>query len=323
MWRSGSTYIWNQFRKQPNYRAYFEPLHELLFRTTEGELRAILPAKTASTARHPSVKDYYFSEYPFEPEGGVRYFEKYFSYAKYCLEADASDAPFRRYLLSLIELAWRNQQRPMFKFNRALMRAGWLKANFPSYGILLLRNPRDIWRSFLSFENPYFVVVICMIVGQNRSDPVLGEIARRHEVPYYLAETFDEECRFYHSYVSQHLTQLYPVFFDFYMLTSVASARHVDCVIDINQVSTSAQSRDFIARRLQERGIVLPLSDCNIVRYPNPSDVTEMQAEYELKARRDLQSSLASQLSIPEAKLEEFSPGLSPYSLELLVDWSF
>ncbi|MGA7415096.1 MAG: hypothetical protein WBW33_31790, partial [Bryobacteraceae bacterium] len=151
MWRTGSTYIWNKFREQPGYRAYLEPFHESLLRDKEEDLRRQLPPETAQTSRHPVLSDYYFSEYEIEPVGGIRHFEKRFSYQSYCLGPRSSDPPQLRYIRNLIEAAWRGQQRPVFKFTRGLMRAGWLQANFPSYTILLLRRPLDIWKSFVSF----------------------------------------------------------------------------------------------------------------------------------------------------------------------------
>src|SRR5208283_2524405 len=283
MWRTGSTYIWNKFREQPRYRAFSEPFHELLLFEKEEDLRRKLPAEISLMARHPELKDFYFAEYEFEALGGIRHFEKRFSYQTYCLGPESRDVSLQRYLFSLMEVAWRHRERPVFKFTRGLMRAGWLHARFPSYTILLLRRPMDIWNSFVSFPNPYFLVAMCMVVGQNRDHEILGEIARRHDVPFHIADTYEEDSTFYQGFVAARQKELYPVLFDLYLLTAVSAARYADAVVDMNELSTNPASLAFVSARLQVGGINLDLADCNLPVYPASVATGNDRAEYEVR----------------------------------------
>src|SRR5689334_15510805 len=101
MWRTGSTYVWKKFRDQAQYRAYYEPLNELLARSRKTFVAAA-SSQAAEKLRHPALKDFYFAEFPFTPGGGVEFFEKALSYERYALEPQAEDEPLHRYINNLL-----------------------------------------------------------------------------------------------------------------------------------------------------------------------------------------------------------------------------
>ena len=318
MWRTGSTYFWEKFRRDPAYRAYLEPLHEMLCRATEADLRRSVPPSVASVLRHPHVDEYYFAEYRVRPEGGVPFFEKYFSYEKYSLDSGASDEPLRAYISSLLETAWQARQQPVLQFNRALLRSGWLRENFPGYSILLLRRPSAIWRSFLSFESLYFVTATCMIVGQNRSDPVLADIARRYEVPFYIGETYEQDTCVYYEFAKENRERLYPLFFEFFLYASAFAARYADCVIDMDAVSESGYAREFVEFQMKQAGLSISLADCRMPK--SREGATALWEAQEPVSHNMLVHHFGARLTIPSEKLAEIAAGLSPYFRDLLAN---
>ncbi|MGA7409723.1 MAG: hypothetical protein WBW33_04510, partial [Bryobacteraceae bacterium] len=176
---------------------------------------------------------------------------------------------------------------------------------------------------FVSFGCPsYFLVAICMVVGQNRDNEIIGEIARRHDVPFHIADTYEEESRFYQAYVELKFSKLYPVLFDLYLLTTVSAVRYADAVLDMSAIGASQTCSAFATSYLLRGGINLALDDCNIPVYPSSEASDVYWHDYEGTARSVLLKTLGSQLSIPYASLAAFAPGLSRYSLELLGDWS-
>ena len=287
-----------------------EPLHEYLFDMPEQELRDFLPTSITSMMRHPEIDSFYFAEYPFRPEGGVPHFEQHFPYRRYCLDPDASDPLLERYIESLLQLAWQNNQRPVLQFNRALLRAGWLANRFNSRTVLLLRRPFDTWKSFVSFENLYFPTVMSMIVGQNTEDPAVRSIARRHEVPCYIGERFAEEYEFYRAFAKARLDHLYPVFYELCMVSNLHAAKWADVVIDMNEVSANPAARAFTTRELGRIGIDMPLDDCAIPVHAASTPEEKRWLSLERVSRMALRSELASPLGVPVSRVSAVWSGL-------------
>ncbi|MGH9552796.1 MAG: hypothetical protein ACRD3W_25680, partial [Terriglobales bacterium] len=243
MWRTGSTYIWKKFHDQPGYRSYYEPLNETLWivRPFETEVSSEYAAKM----RHPEMKEPFWKDYPLRPAGGVEHFLKAFSYEQYCLEPGARSPSLHRYIENLIAFAVAHGQVPLLQFNRALLRSGWLSQTFQARTILLLRNPLDIWQSFLSV-NDYFVAGICLIIGQNRKHRILRKIAERYDVPMFRGTSFIEEGEFYSLFALSKLDELYPMFYELYMLTCIYNSAFADCVIDMNAISADPEKRRLV-----------------------------------------------------------------------------
>ena len=313
MWRTGSTYIWHKFRSQKINRAFMEPLHEYLFDMQEQALRDFLPISITRTMRHPDIDRYYFAEYVFSSGGGLSHFEKYFSYQRYCLDPDTPDPHLEVYILSLLQLAWHNRQRPVLQFNRALLRAGWLAKRFNSRTILVIRSPFDTWKSCLSFENLYFPTVISTIVGQNIECPVVREIARRHDVPCYIADRFADEYQFYHEFAKSSLDRLYSVFYELCIMSNIYAARWADIVIDINEVSANLVARAFITRELRRNGIDLSLDDCAVPTYSASTAAEKRWLSSEQESHAALCSDRAAHFQAPASRVSAVPNGLGPY----------
>jgi len=108
MWRTSSTYVWKKFREQPQYRAYYEPLHELLAKPRE-QVLSIGHERRSADLRHPPINRSYFAEFPFAAGAGVPFFEKALSYERYCLQENDKDEPLHRYIANLLAFAGRKK----------------------------------------------------------------------------------------------------------------------------------------------------------------------------------------------------------------------
>ena len=322
MWRTGSTYIWAKFRENPGYRAYYEPLHEVFVDMSADKLQAIWSDEATVVKRHPHLKAAYFAEFQELAAGGGVRFEKSFPYQQYCLGEAEQEESLRGYIGELLVLALANGQTPVLQFNRSLLRAGWLTAHFNPINILLLRRPLDVWKSFLSFEDRYFPTVIAMIAGQNQHHPLLHELVKRHGVPFFRGETLQAEYGFYHDYASRNLEKLYPLFYEFYVLTSVYAARYADCIIDLNEITESPSSRQAVGQKLRALGIEISLDDCRLPAYTDLSDADRECLAYEETGREFLRRSLAPQLRIPRKQLEPQSAAVGSYFRGVFAEFS-
>ncbi|MGO9271381.1 MAG: methyltransferase domain-containing protein [Terriglobia bacterium] len=320
LWRTGSTYIWKKFRDQSCYRAYFEPFNELLLQSRQ-EIEAAQPRTITTRNRHPDIASFYYAEYPFKPEGGVEYFEKYFPCEKYCLDETSSDEPLRKYVCHLISLARDNGQIPVLQFNRSLLRVGWLDHNFSPLNILLLRRPMDVWQSYLSFSGLYFPTVVSMILGQNRDRPPLKDVAEFRTVPSYVGATFENDFEYYFNFTQRNLGTLYPLFYSFYLLTCVYAAPYADCIIDMNGVSANPQTREATVQRLRELGVEISLSDCDLPRHTALDRSDQEWLAYESVARKLLRRSLPTSLLLSPGKLDEHEPLLGDYFRGVLAEF--
>jgi tetratricopeptide (TPR) repeat protein len=321
MWRTGSTYIWSKFREHSQYRAYYEPLHEILIDASAQKLGTAWSDRATEVKRHPHLDASYFAEFEAFLEAGGSCFGKNLAYQRYCLEAGDSDESLRHYIADLLIFALANRQTPVLQFNRSLLRAGWLTANFNPVNLLLLRRPIDVWKSFLSFEDRYFPTVICMIVGQNQQHPFLAGLAARQGVPLFQGATFQSEYDFYHEYAVRNLEQLYPLFYEFYLLSSIGAARDADCIIDLNGISESDSTRRQTSERLRALGIGISIDDCHAPVYADLSPEDEKCLAYEETGLAQLKQNLPRELRIPRTRFEVQRETVGEYFRGILAEF--
>ena len=326
MWRTGSTYVWKKFRDQPQYRAYYEPLHEGL--AVAKPIGRLLPPVAAAFSigirntamRHPKLDRSYLHEYPLRWLGGMACFEQRFAYERYCLADDASDEPLRRYVAHLLAFAAAKGQTAVLQFNRSLLRSGWLKRHFPSTSILLLRRPIDVWRSFRTLD-PYFGAVLLQIVSLNRDHPYLGKLACEHAIPRHQTQSAPERHALFRDYFVQRADDLYPLFYEFYLFTCIHNMRRADCVMDMNAITESPSARVASEQRLAECGITLSLDDCRMPRYADLTAQEHRWLAYEAQGGAAVRAYLADAQLIPGAVLRQRETALSDYFLQVFGEF--
>ena len=321
MWRTSSTYLWKKFREQPQYRAYYEPLHELLAKPRE-QVLSIGHQQRSSELRHPPIDKSYFAEFPFPAGSGVRFFEKPLSYERYCLDEDDKDKPLHRYVANLLAYSERKKQRPVLQFNRSLLRCGWLARNFSPVNILVLRDPASVWKSMLSFTDGAFAGVFCILLGQNKLKAPLKYLPDWLDLPCRVGRTIDEDYAAYTSIAAEMTRRMYPSFFDFYLAATLHCARYADCILDIDELSSNLAARSAAEKRLRHFGIEMDLSDCAAPWSALTSNQEREWLAYEEFARPYLRNRLPSHLLLPPKPFEANQPLLGKYFRELLGEFT-
>ncbi len=135
--RSGSTFLWQLFRKIDAITCYYEPLNERRWFMENDAYKV--------DDTHLGVGDYR-REYQ-----GMADLEKVFDmnwpFRYLYMDATHHDPKLVAYIDALIERA---QGRAVLQFNRVDFRLQWLKAQYPAAKILhLYRDPREQWMSIM------------------------------------------------------------------------------------------------------------------------------------------------------------------------------
>lgn len=136
--RSGSTLLWNIFRRLPDCHAYYEPFNER--RWFNPQVRG---NKVDTTHREV---DAYWTEYE-----GLEFlndiFDDNWHRRDFYMSADAWNPSMQLYVDQLIQHA---HGRPVLQFNRLDLRLPWARKTWPNARFIhLYRHPRDQWLSVL------------------------------------------------------------------------------------------------------------------------------------------------------------------------------
>lgn len=137
--RSGSTFLWQLFRKIDGVTCYYEPLNEAEWMKTSEDTARV-------DATHIGVDDYR-AEYA-GLEDLTDYFEPEWAFQQLYMDETHHNPKLEYYISQLIE---RTPGRTVLQFNRVDFRLPWLRAHFPQALILhLYRDPREQWMSILA-----------------------------------------------------------------------------------------------------------------------------------------------------------------------------
>jgi hypothetical protein len=137
--RSGSTLLWNVFRKLDGCTAYYEPFNERQWFNT-----VLRGNHTDNT--HLGVTDYW-TEYNDMEDLSKLYNEDWIR-SSLLMDESTWNPLMKAYIDKLISNA---ANKSVLQFNRIDFRLPWLKKHYPNTKIIhLYRHPRDQWLSFLT-----------------------------------------------------------------------------------------------------------------------------------------------------------------------------
>ncbi len=217
--RSGSTMIWNLFRRLNNVHTYYEPLHELL---------PCFMRYPAVVHREHFFVESYFDEYTVASEALAQH-QNTFGADQLYLEHGDEHKPLKNYLDALMD-AIPEQALGFFKFNRVDFRLDWLKQQYPQIPLLhLARNPRDQWYSS---------------IGAFRQ-VVDNEI----DFDHYFSTTWARDlCRQFPFLASPYIEHAYQRFYYLWKLSLIAGQRQADL---------SVMYEDVLANPMQQVANIL------------------------------------------------------------------
>jgi len=142
MFRSGSTYVFDKFRRAGGFTCYQEPFNEELIELNfKPEKLLKPPCANSIDLRHPALNSPYFHEYYCAREYLRNKFFKAFSYSQYFTGPSLPELQ-KAYIAALIDIA---SARPLLQFCRSSGRIQALKTTFGGVHIHLWRDPQSQW----------------------------------------------------------------------------------------------------------------------------------------------------------------------------------
>ena len=262
LFRAGSTYIFNAFRRaEKGYWCYQEPENEFLIHLN-GDANKLLENSegTVSVLRHPQLnKPYYWEFYQIKDDlKGL--FRKSFSYDTYFIETMAGfTADLSQYFNALITYA---KGRPVLQLCRSSGRIGAFKQSFGGIHIHLWRDPRNQWWSFK--VNNYFDSVVQLIFNASGLPTVLSETRDRCGIAKFHSDEIEEELEYAlrHPLVS---TKNYFAFYSIWLYSFLEGEKYADVTVNIDHLSVDEIYCNQILQRFVGLGIDgLDFSDCSI-----------------------------------------------------------
>lgn len=258
LWRSGSTYIFNVFRRSPfGYCSYQEPLHESILYP---DMLGTAVSESLRFLRHPHLDKPYFYELIHEMSNWVGIPTKEMIYHEYF--DNYISIPLLKYFSVLVGTS---EGRPVINECRTSGRIGALKAAFGGKHIYLWRNPWDQWWSF-KVDDYYFNNVWQVILASAHLPSVLLRIRQlinfidfsdcdiRQELKYYYRRTLSAR-------------NSYLVFYAFWCLALIEGRQFADALVSIDLLSSCQAYRSHTTEKFIELGIAgLDFSDCDIPR---------------------------------------------------------
>lgn len=259
LWRAGSTYIFNAFRRsEAGYWAYQEPVHELALRAkTSPDILTNYTSEALAPLRHPQLDKAYFYELQQTHQEWHDVIEKKIIYDNYFSES--SIEPLAKYLHALIASA---NGRPVIQECRTSSRIGAIKQALGGLHLYLWRNPWDQWWSFKI--NDYFDAACQIVLGANPAPPIVARL--KEEIGYveFHHDEIAEELRHF----EQHRLSSedsYLVFYTLWCLGLLEGTTYADHIINIDALSTSIKYREETANNFKALGIQgVDFSDCHI-----------------------------------------------------------
>ena len=259
LWRAGSTYIFNAFRRsKAGYWAYQEPVHEIaLLARDNPEILSGFTSAALAGLRHPKLEKPYFDELQQTHQAWQSVVEKRIVYDDYFGEAPV--AHLQKYYRALIEAA---PKRPVMQDCRTASRIGAIKQAMGGTHIYLWRNPWDQWWS-LKINN-YFDAAIQIILGGNAVPEVIHRL--RGEI-CYVEFHHDDVAKEFEHFGQQHPTSdtSYLCFYTLWCLGLLEGMSQADQLLNIDALSNHENYRKEIIQQLGALNVTgLEFDDCRV-----------------------------------------------------------
>lgn len=264
LFRSGSTYIFNAFRRsRGGYWCYQEPLNEYVRYVADAPQRLLeIDAHDGSSLRHPALDKPYFWEFYQVREAIAPLFRKAFSYDEFFMEKDhPSFGKLRAYLQSLIDYA---KGRPFFQCCRTSGRLLALRDAFDGVHVHLWRNPHDQWWSYQVGD--YFDATTQLILNAANLPAPLAAVKELCGIADFHDQSVDKELAHARSH-RLSARDSYLAFYALWLYSFMAGERTAHLSINIDALSQSVAYRQRTLSTLASEGLdALDFSDCSVAQ---------------------------------------------------------
>lgn len=260
MFRSGSTYLANTFRRTPGNWCYQEPFHEHLRFIDEDPARLLAVHAEGEQLRHPRMENPYFWEFHEVGPELRRLFRKEFSYdAWFAAPGDPSFEPQRVYLETLVRVA---RGRPVFKCCRTAGRVAAIRDALGGMHVHLWRNPWDQWWSYKNSD--YFDATTALILNAWAVPAVLLEIRDACRIATWHDSDVEREAirAMAHRLPPE---EAYLAFYALWLYAFIATEDAAQLSVSIDALSSSSSYREAVLQAFAEHNIGgLDFSDCSV-----------------------------------------------------------
>jgi hypothetical protein len=248
LFRSGSTYLFDKFRRTEQFYCYQEPCNEALInldRSPDEFLKR--PENDNRLLRHPTLTAPYFFEFHGVRDQLAGLFKKSFSFDDYFAGPQLSQEQ-RKYFGTLIDAAPR---RPLLQFCRSAGRVEALKHEFGGIHIHLWREPRGQWWSYKI--STYFDATTHGIYNAAQLPVVLNKIRTLVDVPRFRGRSVNREI-YFHRHHPLAARESYLAFFGVWLYSFIEAERYASETICINRLNDD-RYRTGVTQALASAGV--------------------------------------------------------------------
>jgi hypothetical protein len=272
LFRTGSTYLFDKFRRTEQFYCYQEPCNEALIdldARPDGFLKH--PDYDSRMLRHPALTAPYFFEFYCVRDRLKGLFRKPFSFEEY-FTGPRLPAAQREYFGTLIEAAPR---RPLLQFCRSAGRVEALRREFGGTHIHLWREPRGQWWSYK--VSSYFDATTHATYNAVQLPAALSKIGVLAGIPRFRGRSVNREICFHRNHPTT-ARRSYLAFFGIWLYSFIEFERYVSKTICINKLNDNPY-RARVAHGLASAGVAeLEFSDAKLAT-PSFSETEESYYE--------------------------------------------
>lgn len=251
LFRSGSTYIFHKVRQARDWTAYYEPFHEDLALFSTDRIDEFRGRHSGKSFRHSwpdktreQTVDWLFAEYEGLIDPGQRGVRGYDRRMSYMLDFEGYDTAVTAYVEGLIGAA--RTENLFLQFNRTALRQDRMRRLFPqATHVYLSRNLRDVWGSYLSFQNNGvhgFLRNNLAYLYFNAQTPLMRVLARHVMVRdkafmFYFHGPLDK------AYAEYSLEEHFLIHATLWYEARAQAEAHAELIIDLDGLEASRLSR--------------------------------------------------------------------------------